>query len=87
MATETIEKPHSADVTRQERTRCGLVYRPNVDILESADELTVRADMPGVSGEDVDVQFENGTLTLHGRVQPRERKNVFHKVTFPGLRR
>jgi len=29
-----------------------------------------------VSGEDVDVQFENGTLTLHGRVQPRERKGA-----------
>jgi HSP20 family protein len=41
-------------------------YRPNVDILETADELRLLADMPGVKPESIDVRFENGTLTIYG---------------------
>ncbi len=40
---------------------------PRVDILETEDELLVFADMPGVTAEDVDIRFENGELTVHGR--------------------
>ena len=40
---------------------------PRVDVLETDDELLVFADMPGVAPEDVDIRFENGELTVHGR--------------------
>jgi HSP20 family protein len=40
---------------------------PRVDVLETEDEFLVLADMPGVKSEDVDVRFEKGELTLHGR--------------------
>ena len=73
MATDTLQKTESAEVTRGERTRSGQSYRPNVDIIERADELTVLADVPGVTGDDVDINFENRTLTLHGKVRPRDR--------------
>jgi HSP20 family protein len=43
---------------------------PRVDILETDDELLVFADMPGVTAEDVDIRFENGELSVHGRRQP-----------------
>jgi HSP20 family protein len=46
-------------------------FTPRVDILETDHELTLYADMPGVKPEDVDVRFENGELTLHGRCGPR----------------
>ncbi|UCG31862.1 MAG: Hsp20/alpha crystallin family protein [Phycisphaerales bacterium] len=74
MATEdtAIEKKGTGEVTRREHTRSGLHYRPNVDILESQDELTLLADLPGVKAEDVDIHFERGTLTLHGKVRPRQ---------------
>lgn len=74
MATQTIErKPKvESEVTRMERTRSGLVFRPNVDILEQGDELTLFADMPGVRPGDIDVNFENGTLTIYGRVPQRQ---------------
>jgi HSP20 family protein len=45
----------------------GSVSRPACDILETADELLLLADMPGVKSDDVDVRFENGELTIHGR--------------------
>jgi len=74
MATDdtAIEKKGSDAVTRREHTRSGLHYRPNVDIIESKDELTVLADLPGVRPQDLDINFERGTLTLHGRVRPRQ---------------
>jgi len=78
MATEDtmIEKKGSDQVTRREHTRSGLHYRPNVDIIESQDELTVLADLPGVRAGDVDIHFERGTLTLHGQVRPRQDENT-----------
>jgi HSP20 family protein len=39
---------------------------PPVDILETENELVVKADIPGVKFEDIDVRLENGTLTLRG---------------------
>lgn len=72
MTTATMEKPANAAVTRCEHTRCGRQYRPNVDIAETKDELTVYADMPGVAAGDIDINFENGTLTIRGKVAPRQ---------------
>jgi HSP20 family protein len=54
-----------------ERTRCGCCYRPNVDILEQADELVVLADMPGAKGDAIDLNFEEGTLEIRAAVAPR----------------
>lgn len=77
MATTGLDKPKHAEVTRSERTRSRQTFRPNVDIVERAEELLVRADMPGTTAGDVDIQYENGTLTLFGKVadrQPEERQ-------------
>ena len=54
-----------------EQTRSGEFYRPDVDILELADELTVRADVPGVRPEDIDINFEEGALTIYAKVADR----------------
>lgn len=53
--------PNPSDVTH------GLTVTPRVDILETEQELLVIADMPGVQHEHVDVRFEKGELTFHGR--------------------
>ena len=73
MGTEAaIEQKADSEVTRTEQTRTGRMYRPVVDIIELRDELTVLADMPGTSGNDIDINFERGELTIHGRVKPRQ---------------
>ena len=41
-------------------------WAPPVDIFEEQDHLVIRAEIPGVKMEDVDVRIENGVLTLHG---------------------
>ena len=54
-----------------EETRQGPVYTPHVDIYEVEDELVLQADMPGVTGSEIDIRFEDGMLTVHGPVKPR----------------
>ena len=41
-------------------------WAPPVDIFERQDHLVIRAEVPGVLMEDMDVRIENGVLTLHG---------------------
>jgi HSP20 family protein len=55
-----------------ELTRGAPAFRPDVDILERPDELLLRADVPGARADAIDVRYENGTLTLHARVEPRQ---------------
>lgn len=65
------EKQAGREVARQEPTRGALLYRPVVDILESADELRVLADVPGAKADDIEIKFEKGVLTIHARVEAR----------------
>ena len=76
MTTEMTNKPEQAEVVHAEHTRPGRHYRPNVDIVEHPHELVVLADMPGVSSDGIDINFENGTLTIHGKVESRGREGV-----------
>lgn len=41
-----------------------LVWRPAVDVEENDDSYVIRADLPGVRGEDISIKLENGLLTL-----------------------
>ena len=73
MANEDTLTKAPADVAAGvEQTRCGRHFRPNVDILEEDDELLVLADMPGARGDRIDIQFEDGTLTIHAKVDARQ---------------
>jgi HSP20 family molecular chaperone IbpA len=57
------------DDIRTESAR-GVTLSPRVDILETDDEMRLVAELPGVKSEDVDIRFENGELTIHGRRDP-----------------
>jgi HSP20 family molecular chaperone IbpA len=70
-------KQEQTDVATVERTRGGLTYSPRIDIWENDDELVLFTDLPGVSAQDLDIQFENRQLTIHGKVSPRHEKINF----------
>jgi len=55
-----------------EDTRNGQFFTPRVDIVETDRELLIYADMPGALPHDIDLRYEQGELTLRGKVQPRE---------------
>ena len=50
-------------------------YTPLVDVIENGDAFVFQADLPGVKAGDVDVSYENGTLTIQAKVQPRHPDN------------
>jgi HSP20 family protein len=52
---------------------------PRVDVLETENEFLVVADMPGVKSEDVDIRFEKGELTVHGRRVRRGNTEPAHR--------
>ena len=74
MSTEVVER--NGVEGEAEPTRGRLQYRPNVDIVEHADEIRILAEMPGVTSDRVEIQFEDGTLTIHGEVELRQKGDV-----------
>ncbi len=76
MTTESLTAKSDGDVAETEPTRSGPCFRPNVDILERGEELLVMADMPGADPEGIDIDFEDGVLTIQARVKPRQGENA-----------
>jgi len=68
MTAQELAAHEKQQVQGQEKTRAGRYFLPDVDIYESGDALHLRADMPGVKDEDVEVTLENGVLTIEGKV-------------------
>lgn len=72
MSTAMTVKKEEDKGSHVERARDRRAYTPNVDIIESTEEFVVLADMPGVGPDAIDIQYEQGVLTMHGRVEPRQ---------------
>ncbi|MBV9768504.1 MAG: Hsp20/alpha crystallin family protein [Bryobacterales bacterium] len=53
-----------------------------MDIIETENELVLKADVPGVELKDIDIQLENGTLTVKGerKFEKEERNRGFHRM-------
>lgn len=45
-------------------------FSPAVNIFDQDDEITLYADMPGVSGNSIDISLDRGILHIRGRVNP-----------------
>lgn len=45
-------------------------WSPAVDILESNDRIVLRADLPGVDQDDIELRVEDGVLILRGQRRP-----------------
>ena len=56
----------------RERTSSAQAYSPSVDIIEQPEALTLYADLPGSSSENLSVDFENGVLHIQAKVSSRQ---------------
>ena len=65
--TREIETREKREVER-EQTRPGLIFRPDVDIVERTEEFLVTADLPGVDEQHVDVRLEKGLLSIRAEL-------------------
>jgi len=68
-------KPKQELTSPAEQTRPGLVFTPSVDIFETDREITLLADMPGVSADNLTIDLRENILTLTGEVAPFEGAN------------
>lgn len=57
------------------------LWNPQVEVFERGDNLVVRADLPGIRKEDVDVSVEDGMLTIRGerRDEREEKEEGFYR--------
>ena len=55
---------------------------PPVDIFQSGDkEVVLKAELPDMAREDIDITVENGTLTIKGEKKlPAEQEEQFHRI-------
>src|SRR5882762_7423497 len=62
--------------------RGGRPWSPSVDIYETENELVLKADLPDVKLEDIEVRVENETLTLKGERKFEKDENVkgYHRI-------
>jgi len=60
------------EVQLNSQSQASVVYTPRFDIWEDENEFVLAGDMPGVTPENVDVRFENGELTVWGKVPQRK---------------
>ena len=57
-------------------------WAPVVDIIESDNALTVKAELPGIEPKDVAVTIDNNVLTLKGerRIEKEVKKENYHRL-------
>jgi len=52
-----------------------------VDVAESQEQIIVRAEVPGLKQEEIEIEFENGLLTIRGeRALQKEETLTWHRV-------
>jgi HSP20 family protein len=59
----------------------GDAYAPQIDVSETDGERVIRAEMPGLNPEDVDISLQNGNLVLKGekkRENEDQGENYYH---------
>src|SRR5699024_9623383 len=57
-------------------------FAPNIDISETDDEFLITAELPGMKKEDIDINVENGRLSISGERNTKEESDgkTFHRV-------
>lgn len=57
-------------------------WAPMVDILEDQNEILVRAELPGIKQDDIDIELKGDTLTLRGerRFDDTQRKENYVRM-------
>ncbi len=84
-----IFKKKEISHTGGEPTRQGVLFVPEVDILDNGEAITLFADLPGVKPENLDVDVREGVLTLTATVDPPQEKlrAIHQEYTVGGYQR
>lgn len=69
---QTNEPRNVSAAEAPEATHTGVLVAPAVDIFENAKSITLLADMPGVAPDRLEIDLNEGVLTITGRVESRQ---------------
>ena len=76
MAQQDLSTQSKQEVSREEQTRPGRTFAPDVDIYETADSLWLWADMSGVDEQGLEINLDNRVLSIEGRVSVKDYENL-----------
>ena len=88
--TRTEPNAPSGTATREATQRDDVALMPPVDVFEDSTGITLRADLPGVSKEKLELQVEANTLTIAGELSiatPDGMQATYAEVDVPRFRR
>ncbi len=68
MAEHELTTQQKQEVQTEEHTRPGRTYVPLVDIFETDHGLWLRADLPGVREDSIEINVNNNVLSIEGQV-------------------
>jgi len=81
-AEQRLAEAEQSEVTRREgQSRC---FQPAADIIETADAVILRLDMPGVAKENVDLTVDKDMLTIVGKAEPEQAGEPVYRETYVG---
>jgi len=66
---------------REGQSRC---FQPATDVIETADAVLLKLDMPGVAKENVDLTIDKDMLTIVGKAEPEQAGNAVYRETYVG---
>jgi len=57
-------------------------WSPSVDIFETENEVVIKAELPGMEANDIDIKLENNVLMLRGdrRFEKETKNENYHRV-------
>lgn len=72
---EKVDRQVPSTLEGGERTRARPVFTPRADIYETANNVVVLVDMPGVAPDGVDLTLEKRTLAIRGYAKERSHQS------------
>ncbi len=88
---EWFERPlsNALDFFRAPLGQIGERSVPSIDITETDKEYQIRAEIPGMSREDLNVTYSQGTLTIEGekKEEKKEKQGSYTESRFSSFRR
>lgn len=85
MNSESTSVQNSGQQEQRIRARSGWTYRPDVDIVESSEGITLAADLPGADAASIDVKYEQGTLSISSSIPLRQEESTKYLLNEYGV--
>ncbi len=66
----------------EEKDMVASTWNPSVDIYETENELVLKAELPGIDEDDIEIKLEDNTLTLKGdrKFEKETKEENFHRI-------